>query len=104
MTTALPVGLYFFLNREYALGLLAGGWWSTANIWAIKGLLAGILLNGRFLKVFLFSQLKIPVLYGLGYLALTKLTLNMLMVLAGFHIPIAVFFVMTLLEKNKKAV
>lgn len=86
-----------------ALGLLVGGVWSTSNFWVLYQLFYQSFFQKNPLLVFLWLQLKIPVLYGLGYIALKLLTIDYIFAIIGFHIPFMIFFVWGIWNNRKVA-
>lgn len=93
--TTLVAGLFLYIvgYSEEALGLLVGGIWSTLNIWALYHLFYEAFFKHRLAIVLCWLQLKVPLLYGLGYTALHFLTFDFLWAIAGFHIPIFVVLI-----------
>lgn len=80
------------LDREWALGFLCSGLWSTANFWTLERLLrAAVRPSGRDRRVIVLAGLvKIPVLYALLVLMLLKGGWPALSTLAGLSVPLLV--------------
>lgn len=93
--------VYFSGYPEGALGVFLGGVWSTANFWAIYKLFHEAFFGRRPALAMIWLQLKVPVLYGLGYVALKTLTFDFLWAIFGFHIPFFIFMVWGILQSRK---
>ncbi len=90
ITAITGLALYMTGKNESSMGLMVGGIWSTLNLWVLYKLFQEVFFQNRPLPILLFAQLKLPVLYGLGYLALRYLKLDLLWAVVGFHIPVMV--------------
>lgn len=88
LTLSLGAGLSLYSGYQASLGLLIGGLWSTANLWEIFHLLREIFVQKRRLYILVMAQIKVPLLYGTGYLALTYIPVDVMWAVVGFHIPI----------------
>jgi hypothetical protein len=86
---------------EGALGVLLGGVWSTANFWAIYKLFFEAFFGRRPILAMLWLQLKVPVLYGLGYIFMKLLTFDFIWAIVGFHIPFMIFMVWGIFQNYK---
>jgi len=74
-------------SRAYGLGIVVGAMWGAANLWALAGLLraefqrrAG---SGSRRAYFLWGTVKFPLLYGGGYLLLSRSGLPVSALLVG---------------------
>ena len=80
-------------STSWGLGFAAFGLWATANIWALARvlrLLVGPQRSG--IELILGLVLKMPVLYGVGFLLLWKGGFPPVSVVSGISIPLAVIF------------
>lgn len=75
----------------WGLGFAAFGLWATANIWALSLVLRQVVAPQRSALDLLGAlALKIPVLYGLGFLLLWKGGFPAVSVVCGISVPLAV--------------
>lgn len=85
-TLLLALATFFLFGKQEALGLAFGGIWSGVNIWTLYKLVDS-LIKRRTLSAVLFAQLKMPVLYGAGGIILVMVSMSIVAVLVGFHLP-----------------
>jgi hypothetical protein len=90
----LLLGLFiaFYHDGSWGLGFVLASSWSTANVWALGRLIQLALRpsgrNGRLIA--LAALLKIPVLYGLLFLLVTRGGFAAGALLTGFSVPFVV--------------
>lgn len=78
---------------EWGLGFAAFGLWATANIWALSRVLRLLVVPHRSaVELILGLVLKMPVLYGVGFLLLWKGGFPPVSVVCGISVPLAVIF------------
>ena len=93
--TIIGSGILLVLRQfSFGFGLLVGSFWNLVNFWLIIFLTRTLspgegVVNRK--KIILLLGLKIPVLYGLGYLILRFSNLSLSGILVGFSL---LFFVM----------
>ncbi len=87
VTLVSSVFLWMVWDWPHALGAAFGGFWCAANLWALKGLVEGICQYRSAWRVFFFAQIKIPVLYGMGFFVLITVPLSVGAAIFGFNIP-----------------
>jgi len=83
---AFSVLLAFIWSQSIAFGFAFGGIWSTVNFWTLKELIEAV-VHRHLLRIILFSQLKLPILYGLGGYVLLTFHLSVPAAIVAFHIP-----------------
>jgi len=81
-----------YVGPSWGLGVLLGGLWSVANLYLIKFIVERLVTPNRDLSagVVLLAVVKFPLLYGLGYLILSRPWYQPLAPLIGFLIPFTV--------------
>ena len=102
VTLLVFVPLWLIVDFHHALGLAFGGLWSSANLWALKGLIEAIFQSRGFWSIAWFAQLKIPLLYGIGALVLLKVPLSVGAGIVGFHIPFVLIVVEAVYWQQKQ--
>jgi len=82
----------FYFDTRYSLGIAIGLICNTANVWMIMGLVRRTLTpdDRKPLPIILFSMLKFPILYGLGYLVLRSDIAPVASYMVGFVLLFAV--------------
>jgi len=95
--TALLSGLGFifasvYLGAGWGLGFILGAAWGIGNLYLIKRLIElSVRLEGRDLAaVVILVLVKFPLLYGLGYLILSRSWYPFWAPVIGFSLPLAV--------------
>ncbi len=83
------VVLILVWSQPVAYGFALGGVWSAANLWALKGLIEAV-VERHLWRIIIFSQLKLPILYGVGGFVLLKAPLSIPAAIVSFHIPFVI--------------
>jgi len=81
------------VSGDWGLGFAAFGLWATANIWALARVLRLLVGPRRSpVELILALVLKMPVLYGVGFLLLWQGGFPPVSVVCGISVPLAVIF------------
>lgn len=85
------------LGWFYAKGLLFGGVWSAANLWAIKFLAIEYFKIDKerknIVRLLIAFHVKVVLLYGIGAFFLMTVPMSVMAGVCGFHIPFLLFLI-----------